>query len=407
MTMRRFTAFALALVVAVAFYGCSDNGTAPQQKTEDPGPIIETWAGNGITGFDGDGHDLMNSSFYWPMDVEFTPTQGTFIVDYNNHRIRKLMAADTLHTVIGTDIIGDGPADLSDLTQPGAPGTECRLNHPTRMMELKKGPYAGRILLTCWHNHKLRIWDPATGLIFVYVGRGADYAGDGQDAMTYGRLNQPQQTLEGSDGSLYILDQRNQVFRKIDAATGIISTVAGMYLGGTPTDGSYGKFNGDGLAPLATTFNFNSGPNPQPSGAFLLDDQDNFYVADPQNQIIRKIDWAANKVTVLAGQPGVAGFSGDGGPGKSALLNEPIDLAWGPDGKLYIADQKNHAVRVYDVSTGIINTVAGTGVEGFTGDGGPAKKAELALPRGIAFDTSGDLYIVESNNQRIRRVIMH
>jgi hypothetical protein len=405
MSIRTHFAAVAVLAVAVGFLGCSDNGTAPEQTT-DEGPAIETWAGDGTAGYDGDGNTPLLSSFYWPIDVEFTPTQGTFFVDFNNHRIRKLMQDGTLATVMGTNIIGDGAVDQSDLTPPGAPGTECLLNHPTRMIELTHGSNAGKIVLTCWHNHKLRLWDPATGLITVMFGRGADYAGDGQDAAAFGRVNQPQQTLEGSDGSLYILDQRNQVFRKLDT-NGIITTVAGVFTGGSPTDGSYGDYNGDGLAPLATQFNFSSGPNPQPSGAFLLDAEDNFYVADPQNHLIRKIDWAANKVTILAGQPGMAGYSGDGASAKSARLNDPIDLAWGPDGKIYIADQKNHAVRVLDLTSGKIGTVAGTGTAGFSGDGGPAKKARLALPRGVAFDANGDLFITETDNHRVRRVLMH
>lgn len=365
---------------------------------------ICTWAGTGYALWDGGGNELMESSFYWPMDVEFTPTQGTFIVDYNNHRIRRLQPDNTLVTVIGTNIIGDGPEDKSDLTLPGAPGTECRLNHPTRLVELRHGPHAGKILLTSWHNHKLRRWDPATGLIFVTIGRGASYDGDGQDATAAGRLNQPQHAIEASDGSIYILDQRNQVIRRIDLSN-IITTVAGKHVLDVNNEAE-GGYNGDGLAPMETRFNFESGGNPQPSGAIVLDDQGNLYVADVLNHIVRKIDWNANTVTIVAGQAQSPGYAGDGGDATSALMNGPMDMGWGPDGRLYVAEKYNHVVRAIDLGTGAIATVAGTGVPGFSGDGGPATQAQLDSPHGIAFDAAGDLYIVDTNNHRFRKVFM-
>lgn len=362
---------------------------------------ICTWAGTGYALWDGGGHSLLESSFYWPMDIEFTPTQGTFIADYNNHRIRHLTAGGALQTVVGTDIIGDGPVDKSDLVFPGAPGTECRLNHPTQVVELVHGPYAGEIIVTSWHNHKIRRWNPATGLIYVVIGRGAGYAGDGKDATDFGRLNQPQETIEASDGTLFILDQRNQVIRKVDT-NNIITTVAGIPVASDET----GSYNGDNRAPLDTQFNFETGANPQPSGGLAIDDQDNLYVADTMNHIVRKIDWNANTVTIIAGTPSTPGHAGDGGAATSALMSGPMDLAWGPDGRLYVSEKYGHAVRAIDLGTGVIETVVGTGVPGFTGDGGPATQAQVDSPHGIGFDSSGDLYVVDTNNQRIRKVFM-
>ncbi len=400
--MRTWIALTLITLLALGLTACSDNGTTPgEDQPLEYSDTISTWAGTGTAEWDGDGKHVSESWFYWLTDIEFTPTHGAYILDYNNHRIRKVLAGDTLMTVIGTNIIGDGPADESDLILPGAPGTECRLNHPTRLTELKYGPHAGKLLLTAWHNHKLRLYDPATELVYVIVGRGAGYGGDGQDATEFGRLNQPQQALEGKDGSIYILDQRNQVFRKIDP-NNIITTIAGIYVPGNETGG----FNGDGLEPLATLFNFDTGANPQPSGGFILDDDDNIYVTDAMNHIIRKIDWTANTVTIVAGTPGVAGFGGDGGPATAARLNQPIDLEWGPDGRLYVADELNHAVRAINLDNGIIRTVAGNGAAGFGGDGGSARDARLAWPRGIAFDTDGNLYISDTENHRIRKVLM-
>jgi hypothetical protein len=391
-------------LLAAALVGCSDDGTGPGKTATTShsfSDTISTWIGTGFASWDGDHNDLSESSLYWPTDVEFTPTLGAYVLDFNNHRVRKVLPDNTLETVMGTNIIGDGPPDQGDLVWPGAPGTECRLNHPTRLVELQHGPYAGMIMLTAWHNHKLRLWDPTTGLIWVYVGRGAGYAGDGQDATEFGRFNQPQQALEGSDGSIYVLDQRNHVFRKIDT-NNILSTIAGIYV---PPE-EVGGYNGDGRAPLETMFNFDTGANPQPSGAFILDDDDNFYVSDTKNHIIRKIDFDADVVTVIAGTPGVPGFAGDGGAATAARLNMPLDLAWGPDGRLYIADEQNNAVRAIDVDRGTIATVAGNGTAGYSGDGGSARQAQLAAPRGVAFDAEGNLYIADTDNHRIRRVLM-
>ena len=400
--MRPWIALTLATMLSAGLTACSDSGTTPVDNTlQAYTDTISTWAGTGMASWDGDGNHVSQSSFYWLTDIEFTPTHGAYILDYNNHRIRKVLDGDTLATVIGTNIIGDGPADASDLIWPGAQGTACRLNHPTRLTELKYGPHAGKLLLTAWHNHKLRLYDPTTENVFVLIGREGAWAGDGQDATEFGRLNQPQQALEGKDGSIYILDQRNQLFRKIDT-NNIITTVAGIYVPGN----EQGGFNGDGREPDSTLFNFDTGANPQPSGGFILDGDDNIYVADARNHIIRKIDWAANVVTIVAGTPGVPGFRGDGGQATSARLNEPIDLEWGPDGRLYVADQLNHAVRAINLGSGIIRTVAGNGAEGFSGDGGSARGAQLAWPRGIAFDAEGNLYIADTNNHRIRKVLM-
>ena len=125
--------------------------------------------------------------------------------------MRRATPEGTLVTVIGTDFVGDGPYDESDQVPPGAPGTEVHLNHPTHILPLADGT----LLLTAWHNHKLRLYDPQTGLVQVICGAGPGFAGDGgpaRDAL----LSQPPQTVLGPDGGLYILDQRNQRVRKID-----------------------------------------------------------------------------------------------------------------------------------------------------------------------------------------------
>jgi sugar lactone lactonase YvrE len=112
----------------------------------------------------------------------------------------------------------------------------------------------------------------------------------------------------------------------------------------------------------------------------------------------------AGLVTTVAGN-GTRGFSGDGGPATEASLDRPRDLELGPDGRLYIADTDNHRIRVVDLATGVITTIAGNGNAGFTGEGGPAAQAALNRPFGIAFDESGNLYISDTFNNRVRRMV--
>lgn len=355
---------------------------------DEPG-VICTWAGTGEEAFDGDGNDLRESSFYWPVDITFA-SSGTYILDWNNHRVRLVTEDGTLQTVVGNDFVGDGPGDLSDQQAPGAPGVEVTLNHPTQMLELPDG----NMLLTSWHNHKLRHYDPETGMVYIICGGAAGYEGDGGPARQ-AKLNQPQWVALGPDESLYILDQRNQVVRMIDGDD-IMHTVAG-------TPGEAG-FSGDGASPLEAQFNFPTGSNPPPTGGILLDADGRLYVADTLNHRIRVIDFEQDTIETLAGT-GEPGFSGDGGPADEAQINNPRKLTIGPDGRLYFGDEYNHRIRAVDLETGIITTVAGNGEAGFSGDGGSPTSASLNRPVGVTFSPEGDMYIVDTNNNRIRRVL--
>lgn len=385
------TRLALALALLAPQLACET--PADPAACDTPGNIC-TWAGKGRAAFNGEDQPLSSALFYWPVDIKITRNGDTYILDWNNHKVRRLMPDGTLRTVIGTDFIGDGDWDTKDLIPPGVPGTDINLNHPTQLLEEP----GGTLILVSWHNHKLRRYDPKTGLTYVICGREAGFAGDGlpvDDPAV--RLNQPSGGTIDADGNVFLLDQRNQRIRMITAGGTDVETLAGT--------GKIG-FTGDGGDPMQATFNFPTGPNPQPAGTIALASDGRLYIADTLNHAIRRLDRETHTIDTVAGT-GQPGFSGDDGPATAAQLHNPRDLEIGPDGRLYIADELNHRVRALDLDTGIITTVVGTGVAEFSGDHGPATEAGLNRPTGIEFDLAGEvMYVADSHNQRIRAVTL-
>ena len=392
--MRRISAligFMLITCLAVFGSGCNDSSQPLTASCSDQAGSICTWAGTGTPAYAGNGGPPEEASLYWPIDVTFTSDGTAYIADWNNHSIRQVKDGK-MHTVIGGMVVGDGPmvgSTITDRVPPGAPGSEIALNHPTDVKELADG----RLLVVCWHNHKLRHYDPTTGLVLVTCGAGNGFAGDGGPA-AQALLNQPSKAAIDASGNMFILDQRNQRIRMIDV-NGIITTVAG-----TGTAG----FSGDGGAPLSAQFHFPAGPNPAPGGGLAFDSQGRLYVSDSINRRIRRIDFGTGTIETVAGTD--SGYAGDGGQAAAAKFAYPFDIDFGPDGRLYVADQQNNRVRAIDLTTGIITTVAGNGTAGYSGDGGNALDAALWEPSGIAFDASGHLYIADTHNNRIRRVTL-
>lgn len=224
------------------------------------------------------------------------------------------------------------------------------------------------------------------GTITSPVGTGAQgYSGDGGAAVK-ALLNQPFHCSQDRTGNLYVADMGNHCIRKVDAKTGIISTVAG--------NGQKG-YSGDGGPATQATMN-------EPYGV-LPDRQGNLFIVDRLNAAIRRVDAKTGVMTTYAGT-GQKGYSGDGGPASQAMLKEPNALDFDPQGNLYIADVTDNRIRKVDVKTGIISTVAGTGKREFTGDGGPAAQSGIQGARGVAFDRDGTWYICEREGNRIRRV---
>lgn len=242
----------------------------------------------------------------------------------------------------------------------------------------------GNLFLTDSANYRVRRVDAVSGVITTVAGGSTPgYTGDGGPARN-ALLSQPAGIAMDGAGNLYIADVGNNVVRRIDAITGIITTVAGNGLQ---------AYSGDGGPATASALNL-------PEGV-ALDAAGNLYIADSGNNVVRLVS-PNGVITTVAGN-GAAGFSGDGGAATSARLNTPWTVAITASGALLIADFNNNRVR--KVEGGIIRTFAGVGSTGFSGDGGLASQAELNAPAALALDPAGNVYIGDSANNRVREVL--
>jgi sugar lactone lactonase YvrE len=225
------------------------------------------------------------------------------------------------------------------------------------------------------------------GTITTFAGNGtAGYTGDGGQA-TSAELSGPEATTVDAEGNLYIANGAAPSVRKVDAATGVITTVAGNGVAGYAPDGS-----------AAASVSI------RPPMDIVVDGAGNLYFAELDTSSIRKVDAATGILTTYAGINRSPGYTGDGGPATSAQITYPASIAMDRAGNLYIADFTNNAVRKVDAATGIISTVAGNGTKGYSGDNGPATSASLADPLDVTVDDSGNLYIADTDNRAIRKV---
>jgi sugar lactone lactonase YvrE len=242
---------------------------------------------------------------------------------------------------------------------------------------------SGNLYIAEVNNQRVRKINLASGIITTVAGNGTrGFFGDGGPA-TSANLCDPIGVAADSAGNLFISDVGNQRIRRVDAATGIITTYAG---GGSSMD--------EGAAAISALLD-------SPYG-LALDAVGNLFYVDQAQARVRRIDAATQTVTTFAGSL-VNGFSGDGGPATQASLSNPFDVALDSTGNVYIADTGNSRVRRVD-STGVITTVAGPGEYPTIGDGGPATSAFLNSPAGVRLDSVGHLYIADELNQRIRQV---
>lgn len=399
-------------LASISLAACATHRNDPCDLAK-PGEACR-WAGTGDRGLNGEAPnaDRLDSQLYFPIDMTFGPDGRAYIDDFNNHMIRRVEKDNTLRIVLGTNYEGDSDPEmmerLPECNPVGATGTVVAMNHPT---DVKFGP-DGNLWIAAWHNNKIRVLDPNTLMEHTYAGNFYGYSGDGGPACM-ATFNQPKSIAWGPDGSMYTIDQRNVRIRKI-APDGTITTVAGngSCVFQSPTNTYPGCITGDvgDGGPIANaTFGLDKSDTPRPSGAMAFVGN-TMYFADSGNHRIRRLNFDTGVIDCFGGKSATAGYSGDGGLANDAQFNWPQDLEIGPDNNLYIADRGNNVIRMIDLNTNIVTTVVGDGTVCDTSqqacpDRAVASAMQLNQPQGIEFDAQGNLYVVDSYNNRVLKVI--
>lgn len=261
----------------------------------------------------------------------------------------------------------------------GGPALQASFNLPHEIRFDKDGNY----FIADMVNHAIRRVDAKTGVITTLAGNGtAGYSGDGGPA-NQAQLKQPHSIQFGADGSLYICDIGNHVIRRVDMETGVISTFAGTGKPGPTPDG----------APIAGT------PLKGPR-SLDVDKEGNLWLATREGNQVFKFDLKAGKIFHIAGT-GKSGFTGHGGPAKEATLSGPKGIAIDAAGNAWLADCESHSIRMVDVKTGNIELVAGNGKKG-NGTTSDPLQCEMARPHGVFVDADGSVFIGDSEAHRVR-----
>ena len=348
-------------------------GTAPQPDF--PSGNISTFAGSATAGYTGNGSAATNAQLNMPKSIALDGSGNLYIADSSNNVIRMVNAS----TGVITTYAGNHTAGYSG---DGAAATTATLNTPTGVAV----DGAGNVYIADSLNNVIRKVDAVTGNISTWAGTGTQgYNGDNGPA-TSATMNSPQAIAFDFEGNGYISDANNNVIRKASSATGTIATIAG-----TGTAG----YSGDSGAAVSAKLNLPQG--------LVLDSSGNLYIADSQNQRIRKVDALTGIISTIAGISS-AGYTGDGGPAASASLSSPEDVELDPAGNLYIADSGNNVVRKISALTAVVSTAFGTGTASFSGDGGSASSATFHSPVFVVRSPGGNLYIDDSLNNRIRKI---
>ena len=411
---------------------------AEPEASCDPDAVgtICTVVGNGENGYDRNADDetldALEAKMSLPQDTLTAPDGSIYILDWNNHRLRLLGTDGSLSWVAGRGELGgslDDPANGD-------------FNHPTNIVF---DPSGENIIIAAWHNSKVRVIDRATGVVTDACGDGKRaYFGDEGPAAS-SSLDLPASVALDHHDDLVIMDQANQVLRRVDQA-GDIHLLAGRCIVDAPApsgpgpcaegvepvqcpegaNGPSGKFtcgdpietcslpctpgySGDDIPATEMRMAQPFGQSASPAGRILYDPAGNLLFADTGNHLIRRID-TEGIVRRVAGTPPIDGvpqngYSGDGGSALEATLNFPVDLALADDGTLFFTDVYNHCVRAVDTDGHIRTAVGRCGEPGYEGDGGPPEDALLNLPFGVEW-AGGRLVIADTGNSVIRTIVM-
>ncbi len=349
----------------------ADHDNAVVRKISTNG-IITTVAGNNMLGFSGDGTLALRSKIA-PSGVAIDSAGNVYIADTANYRVRKVTGSGVNATI--NTFAGNGNFRFSG---DGGPATSAAMNLPQLITVAPGGDF---YFADAAAN---RVRKVSRGIISTVAGSGAQgFIGDRGSALS-ASLNSPNGVAVDAAGNIYIADMANNRIREVSG--GVITSIAG-----SSTEFGY---NGDGVPAATASLN-----NPS---AVALDANGNLYIADQDNFRIREI--SSGIITTVVGN-GMPGYSGDGGPATNAMVNYVNGLAFDAAGNLYFSDFSFNAGNyIRKVSNGIITTIAGTGTPGYSGDGGPALNAQFGYPGGVAVDSTGNVYVADTHNSVIREI---
>ena len=350
----------LALDAAGSLY-IADASNARIRKVSNG--AIATVAGDGLGTYGGDGGPATSAEMWVPSSIAVDVAGNLYIGDIGTDRIREVSNG------IITTVAGDG---TSGYTGDNGPATSGQLFYPVGVGV----DSAGNVYIAEMYDQRIR--KVSNGVITTVAGNGTwGYSGDGGPA-TDAELGDPSGVAVDSVGNMYISDFNNSRIRKV--SNWIMATVAGN---------GAGVFGGDGGPATSAQL---WGPE-----GVAVDAAGSLYIADTGNHRVRKV--SNGVITTVAGN-GTQGYSGDGGPATAAEMNYPCGVAVDSAGNVYIADAGNNRIR--EISNGTITTVAGGGA--MFGSGGPAAEAELDFPLGVAVDSAGNLYIADFGDRLVRKV---
>jgi sugar lactone lactonase YvrE len=338
--------------------------------------IITTAVGTGEKGFAGDGGPAAKALLNGPFDICFDRAGNLYFSDTFNNRIRRVDAASGFITTVA----GTGEKGFSG---DGGPAVDAALNEPYGIAVDR----AGNLYIADRLNRRVRRVDAGSGAITTLAGTGeAAYGGDGGPAARAGLAEPNGLALGPGETALYITDVADNRVRIVNMAARTIATFAGT---------GAAEHSGDGGKALAAgTFG---------ARAVKVGADGTVYILERQGSSLRAVDPRTGTITTIAGTT-ARGYSGDGGPALAAVFDAPKEMAIDRDGSLLIVDTENHAVRRIGRGTGIVTNFAG-GRQGPSGDGGPPEEAGLDRPHGAVVGPDGAIYIGDTNNHRIRKVV--
>jgi DNA-binding beta-propeller fold protein YncE len=337
--------------------------------------IISTVAGTGAKGYAGDGGAATQALLNNPFDLAFDPAGNLCFSDTYNHCIRRIDARSGIITTIA----GSGERGFSG---DGGPATRAQMDQPYGIVIDR----SGNIYIADRLNGRVRRVDGASGVITTLAGDGSGkYSGDGGPADRAGLAEPNGLALDREHRRLFVADVADNRVRVVDLASGIITTFAGTGKAAHAGDG--------GSAASADVFG---------ARAVALAPDDSLYVLERQGSSLRRV--RDGIIETVAGT-GARAYGGDGHDARHAVFNAPKEMAVDPSGNVFIVDTENHAIRLIDERTWIVTTIAGNGEAGPGGDGGPATAASLARPHGALVGPDGAVYIGDSENHRVRKLV--